>query len=218
MPDGEDNCPSVANPGQENFDGDGPPFGNGAGIGNGVSLPGDDGTVANADGIGDACDDDDDNDGIPDVSDGDPRGDSTYDDNGDGVMLGAGDDGPSWDADGNAVVDGQEAVCPLTLNPGGDDDADGLLNTWETCKWGTGPTVLDGDGDSLGDCVEVADVNGDGIVNFVGDALAYAKAALAAPDTFGRDGDFDMNGDGVINFVGDVVNQAKLALVDGLCQ
>ena len=45
VPDGSDNCPSVANPDQANGDGDG---------------------------LGNACDPDDDNDGVPDASDGCP--------------------------------------------------------------------------------------------------------------------------------------------------
>jgi len=47
VPDESDNCPAVANAGQEDFD---------------------------SDGAGDACDDDDDNDGVPDVNDNFPLG------------------------------------------------------------------------------------------------------------------------------------------------
>jgi len=223
VPDATDNCVTVPNPDQANFDTDGPPYGNGAGIGNGTSIPGDDGTVPNADNLGDACDDDLDNDGIPNGSDTDPDGDVTYDDNANGdpcVPLGTdgGDDGPSWDADCNGVLDGVEAICPLAVNPNGDDDGDGLLNTWEVCKWGTDPNLVDSDGDGKGDCVEAADVDGNAVVNFTGDTIAYAKAALLAPSAFGRDGDFDIDGNNVINFTGDVIQEAKFAFSVVLCR
>jgi hypothetical protein len=153
-----DNCASVPNPGQENTD---------SVIGNGKGIAGDDATVPNGDSFGDVCDGDMDNDGIPNASDPHPGGDITYDTNGDGnpcVPLGtdAADHGPSWDWNCNGKRDGVEAICPLAVNPKGDDDGDGLLNTWETCKWGTDPNVIDSDGDGRGDCKEAADVDGNG--------------------------------------------------------
>ena len=182
---------------------------------------------------------------IPNGSDPHPGGDITYDTNSNGnpcVPLGtdAADHGPSWDWNCNGVLDGRESICPLAVNPYGDDDGDGLLNTWEVCKWGTyaypstsplcqGPTPAlgcapasvnprDSDGDGLGDCKEAADVDGNGIVDFVGDTIYYAKAALLPPDRFGKDGDFDLNGDGVIDFGLDVIQEAKFALIPGLCK
>jgi hypothetical protein len=186
-------------------------------IGNGAGIPGNDATAPNGDGIQDLCDLDDDDDRIPDALDTDPGGDMTYDDNGDGIMLNAADDGPSWDSNGNAVIDGAEATC-ASLAEGTDTDGDGLDDKWETCKWGTDPDALDTDGDGTGDCLEAADVNGDGIVGFVGDTIYYAKAALLPPGVFGKDGDFDINGDGIIDFAGDVIQEAKFALITGLCQ
>jgi hypothetical protein len=216
--DGPDNCPLVSNSGQENADNQ---------IGNGTGIAGHDGTVPNSAGDlqGDACetDGDIDNDGIANASDTDPGGDVTYDDNNNGnpcVPLGTDgvDDGPSWDADCNGVLDGVEAICPLAVNPNGDDDGDGLLNTWEVCKWGTDPNLVDSDGDGKGDCVEAADVDGNAVVNFTGDTIAYAKAALLAPSAFGRDGDFDIDGNNVINFTGDVIQEAKFAFSVVLCR
>jgi hypothetical protein len=158
--DGSDNCPTVPNPGQENADNQ---------IGNGKGIAGHDGTVPNSAGdtTGDACDTPDaDNDGLPNASDADPGGDITYDDNNNGTMCpaDAADDGPSWDSNCNGIRDGAEGICPLAVNPNGDDDGDGLLNTWEVCKWGTDPSVQNTDGEGKGDCQEAMDVNGNGLI------------------------------------------------------
>jgi len=206
-----DNCPAVYNPGQENTD---------AAIGNGAGILGDDATVPDGDSLGDACDDDLDNDGLPNASDPDPGGDITYDDNANGnpcVPLGTdgADDGPSWDSDCNGKLDGWLGACGSTS---ADADGDGLKDAWENCKWGTNPAVLDSDGDTLGDCKEAADVDGNAVVNFSGDVIAYAKAVLLAPSAFGKDGDFDIDGNNALNFPGDVIQEAKFGLLTGLCK
>jgi hypothetical protein len=205
-------------------------------IGNGKGISGSDSTDPAF--IPGDCD----HDGLPDASDPDPGGDITYDDNANGIMCPAdpADDGPSWDSNCNAKRDGVEGICPLAVNPNGDDDGDGLLNTWEVCKWGTyaypstsplcqgatpavgcapaGVNPQDSDGDGRGDCKEAADVDGDGAVTFVGDVIYYAKAALLTPSAFGKDGDFDIDGNNVINFVGDVIQEAQFGLLAGVCQ
>jgi len=220
--DSTDNCPLVSNPGQENFDGEGPPVGNGAGIGNGSSIPGDDATVPNSDNLGDACDPDDDNDGIPDMSDPDPRGDITYDDNGNGnpcVSLGtdAADDGPSWDSNCDGWLDGGRGASSWP-----DSDGDGLLDLWEARKWGTDPTKVDTDGDGIGDCTEAVDTDGNGIVDFGGDVLNSARATLlpagTGPGQFGKDGDFDIDGNGAIEFGSDTLRVARFALKLASCK
>jgi len=225
VPNYRDNCPNNYNPGQENFDADGPPWGNGPGIGNGKSIAGNDATVPNGDGWGDACDNDMDNDGIANASDYDQRGDITYDDNNNGTSClydlygpDAADDGPSWDRDCNGIRDGVESSCPLPMNPSGDDDGDGLKNTWEVCKWGTDPGRPDSDGDTLGDCTEAADTNGNGAVDYGVDALNAARAALLPPAAFGKDGDFDINGDRVIDYGVDVLTVARMSLGIQTCQ
>jgi alpha-tubulin suppressor-like RCC1 family protein len=172
------------------------------------------------------------------ANDGHPNpagGDVTNDDNHDGnpaVAMGtdAADNGPSWDTDNDGVLDGVE--CTLGHNPRsrtdrpttaecggtGDTDGDGLLNAWETCGWGTSPAVIDSDGDTKGDCKEAADVDGNGKVDFVGDTIYYAKAALLPAASFGKTMDFDIDKNGKVDFVGDVIQEAKFALITGLCK
>jgi hypothetical protein len=193
-------------------------------IGNGAGITDADTSVPSQ-GSALSCSLDGDNDGIPNVTDSDPGGDVTYDDNGNGdpcVPLGtdAADDGPSWDANCNGVLDGQEAICPLAVNPEGDDDGDGLLNTWEVCKWGTDPKIVDSDGDTLGDCTEAVDTDGNGTVDFGGDALNSARATLLSAAQFGKDGDFDLNGNNVLggDFGADTLTVARMAFGIWVCQ
>jgi hypothetical protein len=218
VPDNSDNCPLVPNFGQFNSDSGPRPVGTGA-IGNGTGIPGDDATIPNGDAFGDVCDDDVDNDGIPNASDPHPGGDITYDTNNDGnpcVPMGtdAADHGPSWDWNCNGALDGRESICPLAANPRGDDDGDGLLNTWEVCKWGTDPTKVDTDADGKGDCTEAVDTDGNGIIDFGSDALNSARAALLPVNRFGKDGDFDLNGNNVImgDYGADTLTVARFTL------
>ena len=228
LDDGDDNCGTIANPDQLNSDsGPQPPAGNVGAIGNGPGVPGDDSTVPNGDGLGDACDPDNDNDGLPDADDGailsgcgafngtaaghpsPAGGDITYNDNNDLTMMGPGDNGPSWDTDGDGVLDGVE--CSIGTNPrfaaagdmgacrsfaGGsaDTDGDSIDNGAEVCKWGTNQLVHDSDGDGLGDCREIMDVNGNKVVTS-SDAVIVLQAVFAV---IGNDGAFDINGNGVV--------------------
>jgi len=223
-------------------------------IGNGKGIAGNDGTVPNGEvpAAIDCQDSDDDNDGYLDQSElllpdplscpgktalTSPGGDITYDDDNDGNpasgSLGGtdlADDPPSWDSDGDSVLDGAE--CALGKDPAnpasvptaaqcggtGDTDGDGLQNAWEYCKWGTDPAVIDSDGDGKGDCKEAADVDGNGVVNFPGDVIDYAKAILLSTAAFGHDGDFDIDGNNVLNFPGDVIWEAKFGLLPGVCK
>jgi hypothetical protein len=212
IPNAQDNCDDVTNPGQENFDADGAPVGNGPGMGNGPDIPGHDATVPNGDGLGDACDEDDDNDGIPDSSDGvftgcgsSPGG---HPNAARGDITNADGNGPSWDTDNDQVPDGVE--CFFGTDPrvassahrttcanavaDGDNDGDGLQNDWEICKWRTDSNDSNTDADSPGDCREAFDLNGNGFVTNA-DALFVRQAA------FGQivgDWTFDVNGNGAI--------------------
>lgn len=232
----QDNCPFTPNPSQINT-----PIGP---IDNGPANSTDDVTVPNEDNAGDVCDVDRDNDGLHDLVElagcgfgatdpGTTVLDDTYDDDGDGnpvPPLGSdndgSDDGPSWDTDGDGVLDGVECTLgtnpnnPLLKPPAGatdanDDDGDGLLNGWEARGWGSNALLVDSDGDGLSDCREVGDVNGDGFANFPGDSITIATAAQVPGAV--RSGVMDMNKDGVINFPGDAIFNARVAQVPGFC-
>lgn len=139
------------------------------------------------DGIGDICDDDRDNDGLPDDVDANP--DNPDADN-DGLMDGEEDtnmngmvdegetDPENDDTDGDLIVDGVDK-CPLIMNVGGvqtdsdmdgigdecddDDDNDMIPDTIETMVTMTDPTKVSTDNDGLSDGEE--DKNQDGILD-----------------------------------------------------
>jgi hypothetical protein len=219
VPDTVDNCPFVWNPGQENFDA--------APLDNGPSIPGDDGTVPRGDGLGDACDPDDDNDFLPDDLEAvgcgsgpmSARGDNTNDDNHDGnpappMGTDTADNGPSWDSDGDGVIDGYEcahgsnpldrlSVPPALPDDPNDTDGDGLRNGWERRHWRTLDTVVDSDGDGLGDCTEAMDVNGNGLLT-AADSTFIKQAFFGV---IGKSWDFDINGNGLITVADAVLVQ-----------
>jgi hypothetical protein len=92
--DSKDNCPSVSNADQKNTDGDS---------------------------SGDACDSDDDNDGVPDISDAFPLNPNEWaDTDGDGIGNNA-----DPDDDNDGVADGQDAF-PLDPSESKDADGDGI--------------------------------------------------------------------------------------------
>src|SRR3989339_214368 len=90
------------------------------------------------DGAGDACDQDDDNDGVPDTTDNCPTVANTNQANADG--------------------DGQGDVCDL------DDDNDGVPDTTDNCQFVANPGQAETDKDDGGDACET-DKDGDGIAD-----------------------------------------------------
>jgi hypothetical protein len=172
--------------------------------------------------MGDACDIDTDNDGIHDLlelagctpfgpTDRGVPFDARYDDDLDGnpvPPLGsdAGDDGPSPDTDGDAVLDGVECAAAFDPNNGAskppngpndplDFDGDLVPNGAEMRKWGTSQNLKDSDGDGYGDCLELTDFTGDRQVTFLEDLIPAAKAATGTSPMH-KEGVFDLDADG----------------------
>lgn len=210
-PDGDglsgpaDNCPTVANPSQENDDRnfiDLSPF-----------YGPDDLTWINSDNLGNACDPDDDNDGLADLAevagcngsgplnplirdtDGDRRLDNAE------CLLGSNpaDAGsvpttivaPDADADG----------APDALDPNDadqDTDDDGLKDGIELRNYNSSLVAFSTDGDTCGDAREVASLNGDNAVNS-GDQLLLVLEILRAVPQSQKLVNFDMNKDGGVN-------------------
>jgi hypothetical protein len=226
-----DNCVDIGNPMQHNGD---------AAMANGPAIPGDDHTVPRSDALGDACDADDDNDALPDAEDVNPLPASgacgAFAGSSDGHGSPAGGDGTtsdgdsvSADTDGDHVRDGAE--CSAGTNPrlalaadrsacatllggeaGADADADGLVDAWEVCAWGTssdGPGSTDSDGDGLGDCQEAMDVNGTGVANNT-DAILVLQAFFGL---IPADWALDINGSAWVNAIDAVfIRQAFFAV------
>lgn len=207
--DALDNCVLVYNPDQANTDGED--------IANG-RAPADDITNPAGDNLGDACDDDDDNDGLLDAAEvawpvpGCPAATSPTN------PLAA-------DSDGDGVIDGAE--CGLGSNPAdaaskpapdttcADPDGDGVRSTLETRGWGTNSGATDSDGDARADGVEIVDVDGNAVANFL-DALVVAKASAGAapfeppPLTPEEVRALDLDRNGAVNFL-DALFAAKRA-------
>jgi polyhydroxybutyrate depolymerase len=172
MPDGADNCPAVANFDQINTDG--------LALNNGPIVAGNDVSIVNGgDTEGDACDADDDNDGLPDA-----------------VELGlpgpacppatAPTDPLDLDTDEGRRHDGWECANGTDpTNPSSefvgvalpDSDGDNIPGNWEARGYNASDALLDSDGDGCWDMVELASVDGNRVVADA-DRLAVARRAL----------------------------------------
>jgi hypothetical protein len=232
--DNVDNCPSIVNNDQANSDA--------LARDNGPDVAGNDDTVPNADALGDACDADDDNDGLADddeeplvcgaftgagaVHSSPARGDVTNDDNGDGEPApidgtDVADDGASWDTDADGVLDGYECVHGSNprdaaslppAEPGAIDDDDGDGLLNGWELRGWGTDPAGPDGD------------GDGLgdckeaLDLDGDGIVtfagdtIAIARAASLPDVGRTTVFDVNKDGLTNFAGDAIGHASRAV------
>ena len=166
MRDENDNCPTIKNGSQINTD---------------FALLADPGPPAMpaGDTDGDACDDDDDADGVADTSDNCrvDRNPEQTDSDGDGY----GDSCPPVDSDGDAIVDDDDN-CDFAGNPGQedldgddrgdvcdrDDDGDRFDDEFDNC-----PTVYN---------LEPIDVDGDGLINDQLDADGDGIGTACDPD------------------------------------
>jgi hypothetical protein len=202
--DAADNCPTVSNSSQTNTDRN---F-----VSNAPVYGTNDATWINADATGDACDTDDDNDGLLDAAE--PAGC-----NGSGAL-----DPLLRDTDGDRRLDNAECVLgsnpadagsfpptivapdadsdglPDALDPNDgaqDTDGDGVKDGVEFRNYNSNPSLTNTDGDICADGREVASVNGDAAVNS-GDQLFLVLEILRIPPP-PKTVNFDLNKDGAVN-------------------
>jgi hypothetical protein len=183
-----DNCPTVFNPDQLNSDGEIRP--------NGLHLSGDDITFQNHDLPGDACDTDDDNDGLLDT---------TESAGCNGHVTNPTD--PDPDRDG--LIDGWECFYGTnpndansgSLNPSGstaDLDGDRLTDVWEARGYNCGASTTDCDDDGCHDMVETGSVDNNLVIGDT-DRIAVARRALGIyPPHPDMDRVFDIDKNGVV--------------------
>jgi hypothetical protein len=218
IPDAADNCPVDANFSQvnsdRNFIDNSPPY----------AAAADDKTLVNSDVFGDACDNDDDNDYLPDAQE--VSG---------GYCSGFVTDPLRLDTDGDRVVDSIE--CLLGFDPtsgstepsavdcanyitGGslsaDTDGDKIRDYIEFCYHNSSPVLTDTDADRTtdggSDGCQIASVNGDRIVNS-GDQIMLASGISGTQPYIAN---VDINRDGVLNS-GDQLSMASFITPGGQC-
>jgi streptogramin lyase len=223
--DAVDNCPDTYNPEQENADRDFVDLSQ-------WGLPFHDLTWPASDTIGDACDGDADNDGLP---------------NGEEIGSCPSATGPTdrldRDTDDDLILDGVECLFgsdPTDASsypprsPSGDHDRDGLSDAVELAigsnpnmsdtdgdrigdgaefkSYGSSPVVGNSDGDPCADGSEAASLNGDTRVTSLEMMLvAMSYGGASSPNYKSA---FDVNRDTIINS-GDLIN---VALVFGACR
>jgi hypothetical protein len=194
-----DNCPTVANvlpspPPIMQLNRDAAPLPN-----DGV-IP-DDITHPMSDALGDPCDPDDDNDGLPDTAElqhpvpGCPSASAMlnpYDMDTDGDHL----------SDGYECANGSDPADPDSVyidNDVTDADGDRIPDVWERRGYGLSASGLDEDGDGCADLVEVASVDDDVFID-IADRLAVARRSLNIwPSSPGLDYVMDVNRNGFVD-------------------
>ena len=172
--DGLDNCPTIWNPTQVNYDGDAlgdvcDPDDDNDGVTDDIDncrlVVNPDQINSDTDGEGDLCDWDDDNDALADASDNCPIVWNPDQANNDGDALG---DLCDADDDNDGVADGTDN-CPLIVNPGqanldkdalgdlcdADDDNDGTDDVSDNCPVVNNPDQANDDSDATGNVCDI---------------------------------------------------------------
>jgi hypothetical protein len=191
LPASFDNCPAMANPGQENTDK--------SAIPNGPQLAGDDVTWPASDPLGDTCDPDDDNDGLSDADEGTGA-----------ACSGFVTDPLLVDHDADHLADGWECAhypaqpdsvptdsAKKYLGSGtADADGDRIPDLWEQRGYNASSSTADSDGDGCADLVETVSVDGNRAITDA-DRIAVARRVLDVwPPDVDQDYTFDIDKNG----------------------